>query len=865
MTSVKFLHNPKPVPYNPLEWGTGKPVEHIVPSLPRNPSWRYTGKPITQYYGLTKLKRSNVRSNDELVPRPQSVDIGKMFINKPFPAEHPYDSHIPRYAVFPKFDSPEDPKRGVEARGERPISSEMPANPAHTTIVQKIKGFPYRHEYQEIPLESERTALYWTGEDFFDQGAKVYGEKKQYFPFPPRIICPNLQDREGDMKVSDRTANTLRNIEREQWMTSQNLHYTGLGPSNPVITDNLEEKNMTHLMTGKEDDKLYQHFVSTFDPSRPVEGRIPSLKTPLPIHQKTLPTGVAVNPYFLRKMTQNEKEEHRLLYGADYLNLPELPPTFEPQRDVTWRDLDQGMRAGPALERMQEAQVQARKHEPPFPKAEPPQTPGESYLVKLRREQYEDHQQMEAQNRFKDLELQTPARDRSALKYKMDKLHTTEKPFIFYGHEGQYNEERAGLYKTSYDPHSLAFSMNPTDPAAAELNSILPPHINDHMMSLNQSGGISINSGRMCEDNAASLKWSRTFSLHQPELSGDRRDGTEILTTYNWLKGANRKMLLPPPAHLASPRVQEKEFLEKEDTTMGDSYNTVKFLQDHAIVRHQRSEPTSIMSTENQVLNNVRGRAIPRPSKSVQFNKSVSMATEIPTYSGDPIFTSATLPLREEDGRPEELPAPSLDTEERVRVKPFHYTRMAAYPLPPNNDLSDQTTEESMKTVRNSAPGMLETNGSSQRTIHFSDEFVNSDDNNNAARDITNELLNSRYRSFPKRPGKSLHGHGVLDSEYTDQFGSLSTNFMPGGVKNPFATSSSYQSQFPVFDLSYKTDPRFNWQPGSGIPRPQSCLIKLQDSFFKTEVRRNFHELFPEKSPDLRLNNVKGKRIEGSA
>ena len=58
------------------------------------------------------------------------------------------------------------------------------------------------------------------------------------------------------MKISDKTANALRNVEREQWMTSQNLHFTGLGPSNPVILDNLEEKRVKHMMTGQEDDKL---------------------------------------------------------------------------------------------------------------------------------------------------------------------------------------------------------------------------------------------------------------------------------------------------------------------------------------------------------------------------------------------------------------------------------------------------------------------------------------------------------------------------------------------------------------------------------------------------------------------------------
>lgn len=61
-------------------------------------------------------------------------------INKDFPAEHPYSSHIPRYAVFPTFQSPEDAKRGVQARREQPINAEMPATAYDVQIVHKTKG-----------------------------------------------------------------------------------------------------------------------------------------------------------------------------------------------------------------------------------------------------------------------------------------------------------------------------------------------------------------------------------------------------------------------------------------------------------------------------------------------------------------------------------------------------------------------------------------------------------------------------------------------------------------------------------------------------------------------------------------------------
>ena len=61
-------------------------------------------------------------------------------IQKPFPAEHPYASHMSRFDLFPKFDTPEDAKRGSEARKQTPKNAEMPSQAYDVTIVQKVKG-----------------------------------------------------------------------------------------------------------------------------------------------------------------------------------------------------------------------------------------------------------------------------------------------------------------------------------------------------------------------------------------------------------------------------------------------------------------------------------------------------------------------------------------------------------------------------------------------------------------------------------------------------------------------------------------------------------------------------------------------------
>ena len=67
-------------------------------------------------------------------------------MKKPFPAEHPYTSHISQFAVFPKFDSASDPKRGTDARRIFPKNADMPSTAYDVTIIQKTKGNSELHK-----------------------------------------------------------------------------------------------------------------------------------------------------------------------------------------------------------------------------------------------------------------------------------------------------------------------------------------------------------------------------------------------------------------------------------------------------------------------------------------------------------------------------------------------------------------------------------------------------------------------------------------------------------------------------------------------------------------------------------------------
>ncbi|XP_071100820.1 uncharacterized protein [Haliotis cracherodii] len=788
----------------PPEWGTGKAKEHVDPWIPRTPTWHYSGQPREQFYTLTQLKRSNLRKDDQLIPRPQDSDMGKELINLPFPAEHPYTSHMSQFAVFPKFDSPEDPKRGVAARSQQPINSEMPASAYDVKIKHKTKGYGDRYEIQALPKESEKKALYWRGEDFFDQLVKTHGNRQPYYPTPPKVIAPNLQDRPMDMKVSDRTANTLRNVERSHWTTSHSLDYTGLGPSNPKKLENLDDKRVRFLDTGLEDDKLYPRSSNTFDPPRPMEGRIARMLTPKPANQKMIESGTPVNPNYQRKMTLTEKEEHRLLNGQAYTNMPDND-TF--QSDTLWKEMDMSFKPEPALKKLEDLKATQEGQDVPYPPTGAPPDPEESYLKKTKGDRDDEIQQMEAENRWHLLELQKPSNDITLLNVKYQHATDKEKPQTFYGHEGKYNEERAGLYKTSYNPQRLAYSMNNLTESGPEIMNTLHSHVGAERMPT-----------RLSHDNDEALRTSRTLCTAQANLSGDRRSTEEVLQPYQFRK-ENQKQMIQPNEVTARPLVQEGDFLLKE-STMGDSYNVHKFLQENELPRHARNDPQQVMSRENQRLSNVRSRSGTRTSKSVQFSDNVTIRTVVPDQ---PIrVETAPAGATRPRGRSQMLDSDVTNTTQYV-------SRHALYSKENENPMDQSQTPRHKVTFRAEFEPLKELT-------------------------TTKQDISVPDRSFKRRPNASSL------SEYKDEFGSLSTNFMPSNLKTTMAFRTSYESQFPTFNLDFKDDSRFSWEPGCGVPRPQTSLLNIQNRFNRSAVRRSFHGDFREEAPDLRKNISSGKK-----
>jgi len=88
------------------------------------------------------------------------------------------------------------------------------------------------------------------------QLVKAHNGRQDFYPIPPKIVAPNLQNRSGDMRVNLRTANALRNVERDQWQTTYDRQHTGLGPANPNKLDNLQEKTTFYNTHGIADDSI---------------------------------------------------------------------------------------------------------------------------------------------------------------------------------------------------------------------------------------------------------------------------------------------------------------------------------------------------------------------------------------------------------------------------------------------------------------------------------------------------------------------------------------------------------------------------------------------------------------------------------
>ena len=360
-------------------------------------------------------------------------------------------------------------------------------------------------------------------------------------------------------------------------------------------------------------------------------------------------------------------------------------------------------------------------------------------LAKAALKQHDQFQQVEASNRWKELELQTPSHDLTALNNKMALANIKAQPKVFHDHENKYREERAGLYKTSYSPPTPNIK-------SSEIFDTSQSHKHALDLDMNLNG-----------DMHDAIRYNRTLGGNGsvPQLH-PQPTPYEVVEPFNIAKQLQKDKLQPTNPDF---RVQEGH-VTLTDSSYGKEFNVPRFLQEREMPANARQAPTVLMSHENQLLDNA--RKVSQPA--------------VP-----PLPLSMPLPVK---------PA-SLVTGEAV-------------------DISRPRT----------APDGL-----------FQPQFSN------------------RYSyQHPEIQTARASGPPTLSAR------------SPGALLESGSSSARFASR--SLDLSFKDDDRFNWKVGCGTPRPQSRLLDIQNSFSKTQAKKDFLARFPERNPDLRENLTRGKKHE---
>lgn len=110
------------------------------------------GLPLQQFYDLTQLKRSKVRWNDELLPRPTTAAVQEGQIYLPFPKESSLSSHMSRQAMFP---SPAPAERKYQGKITSPTPPPIIVNKAMGSFARREVVTPVFNSRTSPPLQHQ--------------------------------------------------------------------------------------------------------------------------------------------------------------------------------------------------------------------------------------------------------------------------------------------------------------------------------------------------------------------------------------------------------------------------------------------------------------------------------------------------------------------------------------------------------------------------------------------------------------------------------------------------------------------------------------------------------------------------------------
>ncbi|KAL2083825.1 hypothetical protein ACEWY4_019343 [Coilia grayii] len=162
------------------------------------------------------------------------------------PREHPYQSHTPRYSMFPSTHT-----HTHTHTLSHPLHT--PSAPLPRTVLSKTKGSAFRHEIVMVAMATERKGLCWLGD--------MYPSTHTHTNTLPHTHTPHS------------LTHTLHNLQKSHYATTYQLQFTGTGPAAPLKQDNFYDKAVA-MVTGELNPCAVQLLSPpVLVPPRPLAGR----------------------------------------------------------------------------------------------------------------------------------------------------------------------------------------------------------------------------------------------------------------------------------------------------------------------------------------------------------------------------------------------------------------------------------------------------------------------------------------------------------------------------------------------------------------------------------------------------------------
>lgn len=207
------------------------------------------GAQVQQLYSITPDIKSKTRSNDELIPSPTKIDLQTHIIDKKYPSEHLFKSHIPKDDVFPDTLNNTHTEKDPNVNYIHPADS--PAKAPDQIIYSKCLGSPYRHEGISIPLDSQRKPMTWPQGPFYQLPQATEKRAQEWYP-TPKIQYPKSEP----ASISKSTFNVLKEVNDSLWKSVYQKDFSGRAKSAVELTKdkNLSEhaKTIANLVRSKE-------------------------------------------------------------------------------------------------------------------------------------------------------------------------------------------------------------------------------------------------------------------------------------------------------------------------------------------------------------------------------------------------------------------------------------------------------------------------------------------------------------------------------------------------------------------------------------------------------------------------------------